>query len=155
MITRHQRGNGATNGGLPEKPTRRRNFDADIDETDPFAVPPVTRRHEIEGSTTLAALLAAWLLASPFVLPYEAGDDVVVPVLTATAILLLAILRLTSGIRRSWISWLNAVMGAWLMTTAFWLSDSAAATWNHAVVGAAITVLAVLSGGATDAARGE
>ncbi len=44
---------------LGAKRTRREEADAAIDQTDPFAVPLATRRHEIKGSTTLVALSAA------------------------------------------------------------------------------------------------
>lgn len=60
---------------------------------------------------------------------------------------------MTIGIRQSWISWLNLIVGAWLVTTALWLADSAAASWNGAAVGGAIILLELLGGGATAAAR--
>ncbi len=138
---------------LGERRSPAAEADAAIDQTDPFAVPVATRRREIKGSATIVALCGAWLLVSPIVLPYETGDAVWNPVLAGVAIMLLALVRVTVGIWHSWISWLNAILGAWIIASAFWLADSPAASWNQAAVGGAIIVLALLSGGATDAAR--
>lgn len=45
-----------------------------LDDKDPHAVPPARWRSEILASGALNVLLGAWLIASPVVLGYDAGD---------------------------------------------------------------------------------
>ena len=132
---------------------RQREADAELDRRDPAAVPAATARQEIVGAGGAVLLAGSWLIVSPYVLSYEAGDAAWNPILVGSIILLLALARVTFAIWLSWISWLNVALGSWLVISALWLAESATARWNEAIAGTAVVMLAGLSGGATDAAR--
>jgi hypothetical protein len=89
----------------------------------------------------------------PFVLGYGGGDPIVSDIVVGILVVTLSLVRVTAGHWQSWLSWTNMLLGIWVFASVFWLADSAAASWNEAVVGAAITVLSVLSASATGAAR--
>lgn len=127
--------------------------DAELDRLDPAAVPRATIRQEILGAGGVVLLAGAWLIVSPYVLAYDGRDAAWNPTLVGILILLLALARVTFAAWVSWISWINVALGAWLLGTSAWLAESSAARWNEAVVGALVIVLALLGGGATDAAR--
>jgi hypothetical protein len=49
-----------------------------------------------------------------------------------------------------WLSWINALIGAWLFVAAFTIDQSGAAGWNDAVVGVLVFLLAIGSAAATE-----
>ena len=57
----------------------------------------------------------------------------------------LALTRATGSFRAVWLSWTNALIGAWLFVAAFAIDSSATAGWNDAVVGVVVFLLAVSS----------
>ena len=63
---------------------------------------------------------------------------------------LLAVARATGAFRAVWLSWINALIGAWLFVAAFTIDHSMASGWNDAVVGVVVILLAVGSAAATE-----
>ena len=124
-----------------------------IDQPDPGAVPPATWRQEIRGASGITFLVGLWLILSPFVLTYSSGDPALQQVVVGTAIAIIAWFRTASPRLKSWLSWANAALGAWLLVSASWFAESSTAALNEGVTGGFVLVLAVLSGSATDSAR--
>ena len=108
------------------------------------------------GSLTAASLLnlavAAWLLASPFILDYSSGDSRLNPVIVGALVGALALLRLGTW-RAEWPSAINIALGAWLFASGFWLAESPAASWNAWLFGIVVIVLALFSIDATEEGR--
>lgn len=124
-------------------------------QPDPASVPRATWRSEIKGASGANLVAGIWLAISPLVLAYRTVDPIWTQVIVGGAIVALALLRVTSGAWKSWMSWANASFGAGVVVVAVWLADSMAARWNGILTGALVLVLAVLSASATDAARGR
>ena len=127
--------------------------DRGLDEIDPAAVPPVSRRQEIVGAGGLALLLGAWLIVSPLVLGYERGARIASDLAAGSLIVIVALTRVTLRRRDAWLAWTSTVVGIWVLASAFLWDRSAAVRWNEAFVGAAIIVLSALGASASDAAR--
>jgi hypothetical protein len=80
-------------------------------------------------------LVGIWLILSPFLLPYSSADPAWRDVLLGAVIATLALLRITTLLWESWMSWINVALGAFLIISTFWLAESDAATWNGALAG--------------------
>ena len=90
------------------------------------------------------ALLAVWLMTSPFVLGYEEPALVWSDVASGAVVLVLAALALSPK-RGAWFSWANALVGIWLMLApiVFW-AKSPAAFANDTLIGALLVTFAFL-----------
>ena len=110
------------------------------------------------GGVAVAGLLGliagGWLIASPFVLAYVAGDSRLNPIVCGAAIAVLALIRMGAW-RAEWLSLINIGIGIWLFGSGFWLAESPAATWNAWFLGVAVIVLALMSIDATEEGRME
>lgn len=102
----------------------------------------------------LNLLLGLWLIMAPFTLDYTNSgggldgywNDVVI----GAAIGILALLRIAGPARFAPLSWVNFVLGGWLVIAPFVLAynrgtDAPEATWNDVAVGALVIVLAGIS----------
>jgi hypothetical protein len=123
----------------------------------PTAAAPVARewRTAVAAASAINVLAGLWLIAAPFVLPYGAGDPVWNDVVFGAATAGIALGRVTGAYRAGWLSWLNALIGAWIFAAAFWLDATVAAATNHVIVGSLVVLFALASGTATDRGRGR
>ncbi len=124
-----------------------------LDREDPHAVPPATWRDELVVSGTLSLLVGVWLIASPAVLVYEEGDPAWHDAAAGVVVMILAAGWLAARPARGTLGWLSAAVGLWLFAAAFWLADSAAASWNEAISGAVVLILGAIAGSAARATR--
>jgi hypothetical protein len=139
-------------GVAQPNPTRRRRGQP-VDRGDgharPGAPPPVPRdpngRERAKTASALNALAGIWLVISPWVLDYVSADHRWNPVVFGGILTLLALARAYAGVEADWIAGVNMAIGAWLLGSAFWLTDSARATWNVGIVGTIVFLLAAYS----------
>jgi hypothetical protein len=103
------------------------------------------------SASGLNALIGAWLIVAGFVI-YGRGDADWNAWWVGAVVLVLGLLRVSGAYRESWMSYVNALLGAWLFVAAFWLESSPAAFWNDFACGIAIFILGVLSATASDEA---
>lgn len=101
-------------------------------------------QHEVAGAAGLNLLAGIWLIISPWVLGYTSDDATWNPVVFGAIVAVLALVRLAGAYRASWLSWINAAIGVWLFVSAYWLADSATASWNVGVLGVIVFVLGVI-----------
>jgi len=100
-------------------------------------------------------LAGLWLIVSPLVLGYVAGDSRINPIVAGALIAFLALLRLVGAFGAEWLAWIKVAVGAWLFASGFWLAESPAASWNAWLLGIAVIMLALLSIDATEEGRME
>jgi hypothetical protein len=150
------------------KPTPGQDPEADVPELNPTALAPADVAPLVDpsprfyrdwrGAVTLAGLFnlvaGAWLIASPWVLDYVAGDSRLNPIIAGAIIAFIALVRLGAW-RAEWLSMINVAVGVWLFGSGFWLASSPSATWNSWLLGLAVIVLALLSIDATEEGRME
>jgi hypothetical protein len=110
------------------------------------------------GAVTLAGFLSVvaggWLIASPWVLDYVAGDSRLNPIIAGAIVAFVALIRMGAW-RAEWLSMINVAVGIWLFGSGFWLATSPSATWNSWLLGVAVVVLALLGIDATEEGRME
>jgi SPW repeat len=86
-------------------------------------------------------LLGIWVLVSPFVLAFHSSKAVWSNVITGVIVGILALVRWSMH-QPGW-SWLNLMLGIWLVVSPFVLFASGAAMWNNVIVGIIIAALAL------------
>jgi hypothetical protein len=103
------------------------------------------------AASGLNVVLGLWLIVAPWVLDYSGQDNAVWNrVVVGAAIAVLAITRMVSPVSTAPLSWVNVVLGGWLVVAPFVLTyndttETAAIYWNDIVVGVLVLILAAIS----------
>ncbi len=102
-------------------------------------------RSQNAGASGLNILLGIWLIIAPFVLGYariEAAqtNDVIVGIIVA----IIATIRTFGAFTQPGWSWVNVLLGVWLIIAPFVLGYSGGPTplWNDIILGVVIAILA-------------
>lgn len=111
--------------------------------------------HPNEEQIVLASganlILGLWLIAAPFVLTYASatprGNDIILGI----AIGVIAAMRVFGAYRAAWLSWLNVLLGLWLLIAPFGLGYTHLShpMWNDIIVGVLVIIFALWSSFAT------
>lgn len=116
----------------------------------------VTKEQQVTTASGLNILAGLWLIISPFVLGYSAlrgtmWNDVIVGIIIA----LIAAGKLFRGRDLQWLSWINVVLGLWLIISPFVFGNSGntRVLYNEIIVGIVVVVLAAWSALSTRGAR--
>ncbi len=99
------------------------------------------RRWSRGGSSWANLLLGIWVVISPFVLAVQSSKAVWNNVATGAVVGILALIRWRMH-RPGW-SWLNLILGIWLVISPFVFLFSGTAMWNNVVVGIIIAASAL------------
>lgn len=104
-------------------------------------------RRQVRNASGINVLIGGWLLVAPFLLQsVDAShwNDL----LAGVAVLLLAGVRfITPRSETRWLSWINALIGTWLVFAPFALDYATErATWNDIVAGVLLVCLGIWSG---------
>jgi hypothetical protein len=114
---------------------------------------PSRWRREIVWASGLNMLVGVWLVVSPSVLDYRPEDSAWNPVVCGAIVTVLAAIRVAVAWAASVLSWISALIGAWLFVSAFTLAESEQAAWNVGIGGVVVFSLAVWSASATEGRR--
>ena len=85
------------------------------------------------GNSWVNLLLGIWVIISPFVLGIHAPKGIWNNVITGVVVGVLAIIRWS--MHQSGWSWVNLILGIWLVISPFVLFLSGAAMWNNVILG--------------------
>jgi SPW repeat len=110
-------------------------------ETNMNARPVDASRWSRSGSSWVNILLGIWVIVSPFVLAFHSPKAVWSNVITGAVIGILALIRWSMH-QPGW-SWLNLILGIWLVISPFVLFASGVAMWNNVIVGIIIAASAL------------
>jgi hypothetical protein len=111
-------------------------------QKDPFAL------NTARNSSAANVVLGIWLAVSPFALAFTGtGAALWNDIIVGAAVIILGLVRQSRTEQSTWASWLNVVLGAWLVVAPYALGYSGVmyALWNDIVVGLGIIVLAAWS----------
>ena len=126
-----------------------------VEGSDPARMAPP----EAQWASGITFLLGVWLVIAPWVLGYSGQDNAVWnQVGVGAAIAIVALARVNAPDPWAPLSWVNVVLGGWLIVAPFVLEYNATSNtdpiyWNDIIVGAAILLLALIS--TTGARRGR
>jgi len=93
------------------------------------------------GSSWANVLLGIWVIISPFVLGVHTPKGIWNNVVVGALVGILAVIRWSMH-QQGW-SWLNMILGIWLVISPFVLFLSGAAMWNNAILGIIVAALAL------------
>lgn len=105
-------------------------------------------RSTVKWTSGTNLVAGIWLILAPFILGYSSvtaavWNDIVIGLAVAG----LAWVRVAKPTEREGVSWINVVLGVWLLAAPFALgyTATAAAMWNDIVIGIVVVVLAAWS----------
>ena len=98
------------------------------------------KRHKL-GSSWVNIVLGIWVILSPFALGVHTPKGIWNNIVTVVLVGILAIIRLSMG-QPGW-SWLNLILGIWLVISPFVLFLGTAAMWNNVILGIIVAALAL------------
>jgi peptidoglycan/LPS O-acetylase OafA/YrhL len=122
---------------------------------------PADRDHHdtaTQATSGVKAYLGLWLLIAPWVLHYQDRPAIAASHVVAGLLLLtLGSFRLGKPRTAPGLSWFNALVGLWLVLTAFVLLPSSSGTepafWNSLIMGTVVAVLGVSAAVSTQRGR--
>lgn len=112
------------------------------------------REQNVRTASGLNALAAVWLILAPFLLAYAGlGSALWNDVVVGIVVLGLAAVRLASPAQAIGLSWINLILGIWLIVAPFVLNYAEFLTprWNDVILGIVIGLLAIWSAMASSA----
>ena len=105
---------------------------------------PVPWRDQVRSLALVNVIAGVWLILSPWILGYTGADPSWNPIVSGVIVLMAAVARFASPAHSAARGVVNAVVGAWLFISGFWLSDSTQATWNVWIGGIVVFCAAVI-----------
>lgn len=117
------------------------------DRTVPLEEYRAAKREGARWVSGVNVLAGIWLVLAPFVLQLDVAAARWNDVLIGLAVLILALVRERKPLRSRAVSWINMVLGVWLVLAPFVLGygDARTAAGNDVVVGIIIVVFALWS----------
>jgi hypothetical protein len=116
----------------------------------------VTRGWQVTTASGLNILAGLWLIISRFILGYSAlrgtmWNDVIVGIIIA----LIAAGKLSRGRSIQWLSWINVVLGLWLIVSPFIFGNAGntRVLYNEFIVSIVVVILAAWSALSTRGTR--
>lgn len=116
---------------------------------------PVRHSGQVATASGLDILAGIWLIISPFFLAYNsAGRATSNDVILGIIIAIIAAVRFFGAYEQAWLSWINVLLGIWVLISPWALgySNVAAPLWNNVILGIIVIILAAWSALATDTA---
>ncbi len=111
-------------------------------------------RTSVYYGSGLNVLAGIWLIIAPFALGYSADIPGTNDLWLGIVIGVLALVRLFAPLRSAWISWINAILGVWLVVAPFVLSyANNTPRVNDIVLGILVIAFSLWSGGAVATQR--
>ncbi len=103
--------------------------------------------NQIKVASGINVLAGLWLIISPYVFGFAQGvaNSVIVGIVVAV----LALIRFINPAQAAWLSWINTVLGIWLIVSAIVMGIAAAPFWNMLILGVVIAVMAIWSTSST------
>ncbi len=117
---------------------------------------PRSQAGAVKTASGINVIAGIWLIISPFVLafyrdPAATWDLIIVGII----VLILAATRVAGPLRTAWASWINLILGIWLIISP-WVYRAGglpAPVWNNVILGIIVGVLAIVSGASSPGTR--
>lgn len=105
--------------------------------------------NRVRTFSSLNILAGIWLVISPAFIDYASTGNLWQQMILGGALIVFGLVRLGMP-DRSWPSWINLAIGAWIIIAPFVISGvTDAVTWNQVITGALVVLLSLGSGQTT------
>jgi hypothetical protein len=114
--------------------------------SDRTVTPRTDRETASTGLSVLNAIAAIWVILSPFFLSFTTPAMVWNNVIVGIIILILAGIRASNPLRNVEASWVNALLGIWLIISPFVLMTlprNPLPVWNNVILGIIVLALSI------------
>lgn len=113
-------------------------------------------RKTVKATSGVNVVAGVWLIAAPFVLGFTGvADEMWNHIIVGLCVLILAAIRVGKWHSNSWMSWVNVVLGAWLIIVPFTLNFAETTLWNSVIVGLVVAVMGGWSAAASQSTTGS
>ncbi|MCB0064312.1 MAG: SPW repeat protein [Caldilineaceae bacterium] len=116
------------------------------------AIQPTPAGGQIRAASGINVVLGLWLIISPWVFSYTADSGALWnSIIVGIIVVILAGTRVANVMQNTWLSWLDLVLGLWIIISP-WVYNytmSTGAMWNSVIVGVLIAALSIWSAMAT------
>lgn len=104
-------------------------------------------RNDTSSSSWLNVIAGIWLIIAPFVLSYTSATARTNDIILGIIVGILALIRaLVPGRNIFWLSWVNLILGIWLIIAPFVLNYSGVtARYNDVILGIIVGVISLWS----------
>lgn len=97
-------------------------------------------------ASSINILAGLWLVASPFFMGFSGTSAATNSIIVGVIVAILALVRAFSPMTTGSLSWVNMVLGLWMIVfSVFIASVGATAVWNGSILGLVIAILAIWS----------
>jgi len=104
----------------------------------------------LSGISVAAGL---WLIIAPFILHYNSSGNMWQEIIFGSIVAIFSLIHLRTP-RLSWPSWMNLLIGIWVIISSWVISGTTSgARWNQVIVGIIIAILAWTSGAVTSSSH--
>ena len=101
---------------------------------------------QVKLASGLNVLAGIWEVLAPFILGYAAyATPTTNAIIVGLIVTVLAAVRFLGAYRAAWMSWVNAILGVWLIVAPFILGYAGTPRTNDIIVGIIIAVLGTWS----------
>ncbi len=100
---------------------------------------------DVKVLSWITVVLGVWLIIAPFVITFPNTIAMWNSIVVGVIVLVLSWIRAANPVSAPGLSWLNAILGLWLIVAPFVLrfSASMSSRWNDIVLGIAVIVFSV------------
>jgi hypothetical protein len=108
---------------------------------------PPTRRENASTASILNILCGIWLIISPFILGYyDVTAAIWNSIVLGVVVLILAAARVSNPNGNVGLSWINLLLGIWLIISPFFMYPSfPTPIWNNVILGILVAIFAIWS----------
>ncbi|HEX5506529.1 MAG TPA: SPW repeat protein [Thermomicrobiales bacterium] len=100
----------------------------------------------VRAASGLNVLAGIWLIVAPWVLGYTSSEAHWNEVIFGIVVGILALIRFSAPLETVWLSWINFLVGVWLIIAPFALVyTTPRAYWNEVGIGILVLLLALWS----------
>ncbi len=106
---------------------------------------------DVKVLSWITVVLGVWLIIAPFILTFPSMVAMWNSIIVGVIVLILSWIRAANPASSPGLSWINAILGLWLIVAPFVLRmvSSTSARWNDIVLGIAVIVFSVWAALAT------
>lgn len=107
------------------------------------------RQSTINWASGINLILAIWLFISPWALSYSMPSVLWNNIIVGIAVFVLSWVRLSNRSTTGAASWINVLLGIWLIIAPFAMHyENDGQRWNSVIIGIIVGILALVSGSA-------
>ncbi len=99
---------------------------------------------QIRSLSVVAVLAGIWLVISPFILGYNSAGNATQQIVFGAIVIILGFVRMALP-NVVWPSWVNFIIGLWVIVAPFTMAATTAARWNEVITGIIVAVVAYSS----------